>query len=136
MSKVFFDTNILVYAADRHDKKKQASSRNLIIESVVRGDGVVSTQVLQEFYVVATKKLGIDPLAAKDILTSFENLEVVQITTPLIHSAVDVTILNQLSFWDALIVVSAEHAHCEALLTEDLNHDQVIRGVRVQNPYL
>jgi predicted nucleic acid-binding protein len=91
--------------------------------------------VLQEFFVVATKKLGVDPLDAKGILESFENFEVVQITPHLIRSAIDTSVLNRLSFWDALIVAAAESAACELLVTEDLSDGQVIRGVRVTNPF-
>ena len=97
--------------------------------------GFISTQVLQEFFVIATKKLGIDPIVAKEILESFERFEVVQISPVLIREAIDTSVVNRLSFWDALIVVAAKSAACELLFTEDLNHDQIIKGVRVQNPF-
>ena len=97
--------------------------------------GVISTQVLQEFYVVATKRLEVDPLAAKDILSSFQRFEIVVTTPQLINDAIDVSIINVISFWDALIVTSAEHAKCGAVLTEDLNHGQIIRGVKIKNPF-
>ena len=96
--------------------------------------GVISTQVLQEFYVAATAKLGADPLLVKDILRSLERLETVVVSPMLIKEAIDCSLINRLSFWDALIVVTAESAHCEILWTEDLNHGQVIRGVRIENP--
>ena len=53
---------------------------------------------------------------------------------PHLREAIDCSIINRLSFWDALIVVSAESARCEILWTEDLNHGQVIRGVHIENP--
>jgi predicted nucleic acid-binding protein len=99
-------------------------------------NGVISTQVLQEFYVASTRKLGTDPLIAKDILRTLERFETVVISPMLIREAVDCSILNHLSFWDALIIVAAESAHCETLWTEDLNHGQIIRGVRIENPLL
>jgi predicted nucleic acid-binding protein len=96
--------------------------------------GVLSTQVLQEFYVAATKKLGADPLAVKDILHSFRRFETVVITPEIIKEAIDCSLINRLSFWNSLIVVTAESARCERIWTEDLNDSQVIRGVRIENP--
>jgi len=134
MSKVFLDTNILVYAIDRRYRKKRAACRELIRALAEARAGVLSTQVMQEFFVVATRKLDIDPIKAKGILNSFGNFEVVEVTPRLIYDAIDCSVLDQLSFWDALIVVSAEAASCEIVATEDLSHDRVIRGVRIENP--
>jgi len=134
MSKIFVDTNILVYCMDDSDKKRKARCRTLV-EALV-GDlyGVLSTQVLQEFYVAATKKLAADPLAVKDILHSFRRFETVVITPEIIKDAIDCSLINRLSFWDSLIVVAAESARCEKIWTEDLNDRQIIRGVRIENP--
>jgi predicted nucleic acid-binding protein len=134
MSKVFLDTNILVYSLDQSDAVKQKKCRSLIKSLAGENSGVISTQVMQEFYVAATAKLGADPLLIKDILRSLERFETVVISPTLIKEAIDCAIINRLSFWDALIVVSAESARCEILWTEDLNHGQIIRGVRVENP--
>jgi predicted nucleic acid-binding protein len=84
--------------------------------------------------VAATAKLGADPLLVKDIIRSLERLETVVVSPMLIKEAIDCSLINRLSFWDALIVVTAESAHCEILRTEDLNHGQVIRGVLITNP--
>lgn len=134
MSKVFIDTNILVYSLDKADPNKQKISRALIKSLATDNRGVISTQVLQEFYVAATSKLGADPFIIKEIIRSLERLEVVVITPSLIKEAIDCSLINRLSFWDALIVVAAESAKCELLWTEDLNHGQVIRSVRIENP--
>ncbi len=134
MSKVFLDTNIFVYSLDQSDTIKQKKCRNLIKSLMDENSGVISTQVLQEFYVAATAKLGADPLLVKDILRSLERLETVVVSPMLIKEAIDCSLINRLSFWDAFIVVTAECAHCEILWTEDLNHGQVIRGVRIENP--
>jgi predicted nucleic acid-binding protein len=136
MSKVFLDTNILVYSMDSYNKDKQGRCRSLLRNVTNDMHGVISTQVMQEFYVTATKKLGAEPLTVKDIMNSFNRFEVVGITPDIINSAVDCSILNRLSFWDALIVAAAESAHCDFLWTEDLNNGQVIRGVKVENPLL
>ena len=135
MSKVFIDTNVLVYALDSFDKVKQQRCRDLMrgLDADLRG--VISTQVMQEFYVAATRKLGTDPLVTKDLLHTFERFEVVTVTPDMIRDAIDCSILNRLSLWDALIVAAAESARCERIWTEDLNHGQVIRGVRVENPF-
>lgn len=134
MSKVFLDTNILVYSLDQADAAKKAKCRGLIRSLTVESKGVISTQVMQEFYVAATGKLGADPLLTKDILRSLERFETVVVSPSLIKDAIDCSIINRLSFWDALIIVSAESARCEILWTEDLNHGQIIRGVRIENP--
>lgn len=136
MSKVFVDTNILVYSMDKHDLQKMKKSRSILKKLKEKMHGVISTQVLQEFYVVATKKLKADPIKVKDIIRSFENLEIITITPAIIEDAIDCSILNMISFWDALIVSAAESAKCSQLWTEDLNTGQVIRGVKVVNPFI
>jgi predicted nucleic acid-binding protein len=132
--KIFVDTNILVYALDTRFPEKRERAAEALRSLQARGGGVVSTQVLQECYVAATTKLGIEPLIAKEALGKLKALELVLIDLALIQDAIDTSILNRISFWDALIVVSAEKAACAELWTEDLNHGQVIRGVRIRNP--
>jgi len=90
---------------------------------------------MQEFFVVATRKLGVDPLKAKSILQTLENFEVVAVSPALIYEAIDCSSVYQISFWDALVLVCAESARCAQVLSEDLNHGQVIRGVKVHNPF-
>jgi predicted nucleic acid-binding protein len=136
MSKVFLDTNILVYSLDQSDAGKQGKCRKLIKSLTGENTGVISTQVMQEFYVAATGKLGADPLLIKDILRSLERFETVIVSPALIKEAIDCAVINRVSFWDALIIVTAESAHCEILWSEDLNHGQIIRGVRIENPML
>ena len=135
-NKFFIDTNILIYSVDKFDKIKQKKARALLKEIAANDTGVISTQVLQEFYVAATKKLNAAPLIVKEIINGFEKFEVVQITVEMIKDAIDVSLLNKISFWDALIVVSAEIAKCTALITEDLNSGQIIKGVKIINPLL
>jgi len=87
-------------------------------------------------FVVATRKLSIDPLEVKPLLQWFEkHFELVVITAPLIREAIDCSVLSKLLFWNALIVVAAESARSATLYTEDLNDGQVIRGLRVNNPF-
>ncbi|MFO7447953.1 MAG: PIN domain-containing protein [Ignavibacteriaceae bacterium] len=135
-NKIFVDTNILVYTIDTFDKDKQKKSRKLLKEIAVENIGVMSTQVIQEFYVTAAKKLSINPLLIKEIINSFEKFEIVQISISMIKEAIDLSMLHKISFWDALIIVSAENAKCHVLLTEDLNSEQMIKGVKIINPFI
>ena len=134
MSKIFIDTNILVYSLDKFDPVKQKKCRLLLKKLTGDFQGVISTQVMQEFYVTTVKKLGADPLLIKDILHAYERFETIIIAPDTIRDAIDCSIINQLSFWDALIVVAAESARCQKLWSEDLNDGQVIRGVKIENP--
>ena len=135
MSRVFIDTNVLVYCVDGRSPATRTRARKLL--RAVRRDssGVISTQVLQEFYVAATRKLGVDPRIAHRIVGLLRNLEVVTVTPFLIDRAIGLSVLNQLSFWDALIVVSAEEAGCEEVCSEDFQAGGVVRGVRIANPF-
>lgn len=134
--KVFLDTNVLAYAQDAGSADKQVRSRQLIAELAESGRGVVSTQVLQEFFVTATRKLGVPPLAAKGILKTLDVFEIVSVSPALIQEAVDCSILNELSFWDSLILAAAASTGCTTVLSEDLNAGQTILGVKVENPFL
>jgi predicted nucleic acid-binding protein len=136
MSKIFVDTNILVSSLYNPNPALKKKARQRLKELEGRNDGVISTQVLQEFYVVATRKLGVDALLAKQIVQGLENFEVVTIGPPVIYAAIDCSITNQMSFWDALIVTAAEISRCDILWTEDLNPGQMIRNVRIMNPLI
>ena len=133
--KVFVDANVLIYAQDAAAPEKRERSRKIIADLTESGEGVISTQALQEFYVAATRKLSVDPLAAKGILKTFSVFELVQVSATLIQEAIDCSILNKVSFWDALIVAAASAAGCTRLLTEDFNPGQTMLGVRIENPF-
>jgi len=133
--KVFFDTNVLVYAQDLDAPHKRERSRQLMAEVAAAGRAVISTQVLQEYYVTATRKLGVTPLAAKSVVQSFRMFEIVQLSPDLIEQAIDRSVLSQLSFWDALIVAASAASGCTTIYSEDLNVGQVIGGVKVVNPF-
>ena len=134
MFKAFFDTNILVYQMDGRSPDKRLLCRELVRKTVLQRDAVISTQVLQEFYVASTAKLHMDPLLVKCIIHTLENMEVVTVGKELINEAIDASLQYKLSFWDSLILVSAESAKCEVLYSEDLNAGQVMRNVRIVNP--
>lgn len=134
--KVFFDTNILVYSADVSDARKQKIATALIKDAIDSGNGVISTQCLQEFFNVAQKKLNISKEAAKEYVEFFaDNLPVIEISVPLILSAVDISIKSQFSFWDSLILSAADDTGCATVYSEDLNNQQIVGGARIQNPF-
>jgi predicted nucleic acid-binding protein len=134
--RVFVDTNVFVYADDADAGKKRDRARGLLGELVPSGRAVVSTQVLGEFFVVATKKLGIRPDRARRRVELMAQLDVVIVRPELTLEAIDLHRLHALSFWDALIVRAASVAGCARLLTEDMSHGQVVAGVRIENPFL
>ena len=134
MAKGFIDTNVLTYQLDSRDKAKQKKCRDLVKTLVTNHEAVISTQVLQEFYVACTTKLKVKAILVKGIMHGFENMEVVSIGTELINDAIDTSIQYRMSFWDSLVIVSAESAKCQFLYTEDLNEGQIIRNVKIQNP--
>ena len=134
--KVFFDSNILVYYADESDARKQKIAMALIKDAIDSGNGVISTQCLQEFYNVVTKKLLCDKERAKEMVKMFsDNIPVVKISVPLILSAVDISIKGQFSFWDSLILSAANDTGCATVYSEDLNDQQIVGGARIQNPF-
>ena len=132
--KLFLDANILVYAQDQDSPVRRRRSREVIAALAQSGTGVISTQVLQEFYVTVTRKRGVAPLAAKRVLQTFKIFEIVQASPDLIERAIDCSVLNTISFWDALIVAAAASSGCAIVYSEDLNPGQTIQGVRVENP--
>ncbi len=134
MPKSFLDTNILIYQMDNRDVAKQRKCRELVRALVLRHEAVISTQILQEFYVACTAKLKVKPILVKGMIHGFQNMEVLTVGSDLINEAIDTSIQYQISFWDSLVVVAAESAKCQYLVTEDLNEGQVIRNVKIQNP--
>ena len=135
MPKVFLDTNVLAYACDADQPAKRDKARDLL-KSIPRNvPPCVSTQVLQEFFVTVTRKMGVEPMLAKRIIHSFRHMETVLIDPEDISRAIDGSVIWQVSFWDALIVTSARKAHCTVLYSEDLNDGQAYDTIRVINPF-
>ncbi len=136
MSKVFIDTNILVYTMDHKNEEKMDKARKIVKKIVESHLPVISTQVIKEFYVVAVTKLKADQIVVKNIIHNFHNMEIVNNDLDLIEQAIDISILSQLSFWDSLIIAAAEKANCEYVVSEDLNSRQSYRGIKVLNPFI
>ena len=136
--RVFFDTNVLVYLFDDDAPEKQALARRVLQREVEDGRAVLSTQVLQEFFVATTRKLA-DPLSSEDgerAVRDLAELPVIQVTTRLVLDAVRRTRKTGFSFWDALIIETALAGGADRLLTEDLQHGQRIDGLLVENPFI
>jgi len=136
VSKIFIDTNILVYTLDQKNIEKRDMARKIVKKVVESHQPVISTQVIKEFYVVASNKLKADPIVVKNIIHNFHNMEIVNNDLDLIEQAIDISILSQLSFWDSLIIAAAEKANCEYVLSEDLNSGQNYRGIKLLNPFI
>lgn len=135
-AKCFVDTNILLYSVDEAAGAKHEAACRILAKDLRDEPRAVSTQVLQEFYSAATRKLKIPPVRARGLVVLWSDFEVVAIEAGDVLSAIDCSIVNGLSVWDALIVTAARKACCDTLWTEDLNHGQVIQGVRIENPFL
>jgi len=135
--KFFFDTNVLIYLFDTGFPNKRKKARTLFQKHAEAGDILLSTQVLQEFYVAVTRKLArpLDGAAAAEAVSSFAELPLVQIDSKLILSAIHRSRNNRLSFWDALIVQAAIEGHASTLYSEDMQHGQVLDSLRVVNPF-
>ncbi|HXX59869.1 MAG TPA: PIN domain-containing protein [Candidatus Sulfotelmatobacter sp.] len=133
----FVDTNVLVYAHDRSETTKQSVAQRLLERLWTDRAGTLSTQVLQEFYVVATRRF--DPpmsrRAAREIVDLYGTWPLVSIDLPLIVMASRLEERHRLSFWDALIVEAASRAGATRLVTEDLQDRRTIGGVRIENPF-
>jgi predicted nucleic acid-binding protein len=134
--RIFLDTSVLVYADDLDAGERRQVAQAILREALVSRTGVISTQVLQEYFAVATRKLGTSPEVARRKVELLATMDVVRIEVPLILAAIDLTRLHSVSFWDALIVRSAASARCTHLITEDLQHGQVLDGVRIESPFV
>lgn len=135
---VFVDTNILIYAHDADAGSKRARAEAILRELWDSGAGRLSVQVLQEFYVNATRKL-VTPVAqmsAREVVSSYGAWVREPTTADTVTRAIDVAALAQISFWDALIVAAAEQAQATQIYSEDLNAGQAIAGIKIVNPLL
>jgi predicted nucleic acid-binding protein len=127
----------LVYAEDRDAKAKHDIARDLVLDLWNDRQGVLSVQVLQEFYVTVTRKLK-KPLRATDaldVVREYLTWTVVENTKSLLVQAIDLQQRAQLSFWDAMVVQAAIQAGCDRLYSEDLNAGQRFDSVIVVNPF-
>ena len=133
--EVFIDTNVIVYAVDT--TRGTAHKRQIARKILRDGSFGISTQVLQEFYVTATKKLK-RPLSLSTAARWVEQLcraELVALDASLIKLAIAYSHRYQISYWDAAIIAAAEALEAKTIVSEDLNHGQVYGTVKVVNPF-
>lgn len=135
--RVFIDTNIIVYSYTASADKKHIIAMELMKDLWKSGIGVLSTQVLQEFFAVVTKKIPkpLDIASARKILMDLLKWDIIVNDDKSILRAIDVHEQHGYSFWDAMIIESAIRGRCETLLSEDLSDGHMIEGVRIRNPF-
>jgi predicted nucleic acid-binding protein len=135
-AKVFVDTNVLIYAHDADAGARRETAREVLRELWAERAGVLSTQVLQEFYVNVTRKIAtpLSKAAARAVVESY-TVWCLHTTPAEIWEAFRIEDQAGIGFWDALIVAAARKAGATRILSEDLNAGQVIAGVRIENPF-
>lgn len=131
----FIDTNVLIYAEASDVPAKQRTALDLLKRLYEEAQGVLSTQVLQEYCNVALKKLRLPVQHVRAQLDLYEQFEVIQVTPAIIHAGLDLHQTRSVAFYDAIIVASAQIAGCNVLWTEDLRAGEIVGGVRIVNPF-
>jgi predicted nucleic acid-binding protein len=134
-ARSFFDTNVLVYADDKAAPAKQRRALDLIAEHRRARTGVVSLQVLQEYFVTVTRKLHLDPRIARRKVELIAEFDVASPEVADILAAIDLHRLHGVSFWDAMVLRAAKQAGCSILLSEDMQGNREIDGVQIVNPF-
>jgi len=132
----FVDTNVLLYAASTApEERPKAAAARAILD---RTDLVLSVQVLQEFYVQATRATRSDPLShqqAASLVEAWLRYTVQDVTVPVMRAAIVAAARYRISYWDAAVIEAARLAGCRTLLSEDLAEGRDFGGVRVENPF-
>lgn len=134
-ARSFFDTNVLVYADDKSAPAKRRRSIELVAEHRRAGTGVVSLQVLQEYFVAATRKLQVDAATARRKVELLSEFDVAAPDVTDVLAAIDLHRLHGFSFWDALVFRAAKQSGCIVLLSEDFQDRREVDGVRIVNPF-
>jgi predicted nucleic acid-binding protein len=133
----FFDTNVLVYLFDASEPRKKTRAQEVLTQAVGEGVALLSTQVLQEFFVAVTRKLS-TPLPheqAERAVRNLAKLETTNIDADIILKAIETMRRYRLSFWDSLIIQAALHGGATVLYAEDLQHGQGIETLTIENPF-
>ncbi len=134
---VFVDSNELAYAHDTSEEEKQPIAKALVDELWESELGALSTQVLQEFYVVVTRKFD-PPLPrkeARELVSNYGEWNLVRIDMLMIVNASELEEKHQLTFWDALIIEAARRSGATRLISEDIQSATTIEGIAIENPF-
>jgi predicted nucleic acid-binding protein len=136
-NSIFVDTNIIVYAYDVSAGEKHSRSLEIMKDLWSTGRGIISTQVLQEFFVTVTRKIAkpLSAVVAKEIVKDFFKWKTVIVGEETILDAIDIHLEHKYSFWDSVIIASAIEAGVGELLSEDLSDKTKIKGIFIKNPY-
>ena len=132
----FLDTNILLYSVSRDPA--EAAKRDIAIALLDADDIAISVQVLQEFYVQATRVTRSDALSheiAAGLIRTWLRFKIQETTLPVALGALDIKATHRLSYWDAAIVAAARALGCRELLSEDMSHGREVEGVLIVNPF-
>lgn len=134
--KTFVDTNVLIYAHDVDGKGKHDTARSVLRDLWSERNGVLSTQVLQEFYVNVTRKIPrpLSKESARLVVNSYA-VWCIDTTPGEVLTAFQIEDASKIGFWDALIVAAALKSGATRILSEDLNPGQAIAGIRIENPF-
>jgi predicted nucleic acid-binding protein len=135
--KIFLDTNVIVYAYDKSAGEKHIKAKKILIDLWESGFGVISIQVLKEFYVTVTQKIPnvLKTEVAEEIISDFLSWEVVVNDGYNILEAISIQRRYRFSFWDSLIIAAAQESGCSLLYTEDLSSGQKIKDLQIKNPF-
>ncbi len=136
--KFFIDTNVFVYSFDQSQPEKRERALSLIAEALQSGDGIISSQVIQEFLNVATRKFS-TPMTWQDchayLTRVLQPLCQVYPDLALYETSLDIQQETGYSFYDSLILAGALRGGCEVLCSEDLQSGQQVHGVKIVNPF-
>ncbi len=132
----FFDTNILLYSISRSDD--EVAKRVKAIDLLDEEGGALSVQVLQEFYVQATRVTRPDPLPheiAAGLIRTWMRFEVQDVTASVLTQALELKVSHGFSYWDSAIIAAAKTLGCRTLYSEDMTHGREVEGVLIVNPF-
>ena len=136
--RFFLDTNVFVYQWDTGEQKKTERAESLIREGLVSKRGVISYQVVQEFFKVALTRFA-KPIAVGEaeqyLLATFRPMLAVHSSPRLYLDALSIYTQHQFAWYDSLIVAAAQQAECSVLYTEDMQHGRRIGGLKIENPF-
>lgn len=137
--RFFIDTNIFVYTFDANAPAKAKKATQLIRRAADTGEGIISYQVVQEFFNVAFRRFPQPltvPEAEQYLITVLRPLLAVHSTPAIYFEALRIFEKHKLSWYDSLIVAAAGESQCETLYSEDLQHGRKIEGMRIENPFV
>jgi predicted nucleic acid-binding protein len=132
----FVDTNVLLYSISRDPG--EAAKRDIAVSLLDQDDLALSVQVLQEFYVQATRATRPDAIEheiAAGLIRTWLRFSLQEITLPIMLGALEIKARRRLSYWDAAIIAAARALGCNEVLSEDMSHGQVIDGILIRDPF-